>query len=379
MTYCDIILTIVNVYGPNIDDPNFNDILSSDLQCFTCTNVICGGDFNFIFNLDLDKLGGIPRTNFKARDQCLSLIQVHDLVDIWRERNPLYKAFTWSSNNVYCRLDLFLTSRSIVGKVTDCFIQPSLHSDHSAVILKVSLKNCPRGRGYWKLNNSLLLDSAYTQLIESIVTTECQATPTYDPASRWERVKYSIRKESISFSIERARRMRCDERSLLNEIAHLENVCISDDSVESHRKLDIARCNLKLLYKTKLDGIIVRSRARWVEEGEKSSKYFLNLESRHRAHNVITKLKTDNDEILTENADMLKEIRNYYYKLYDLKYCKPSAFFARLPPFDLDLDLSVCEGQLTLQECYNSLSSMSNGKSPGSDGLSVDFYKNFGL
>ncbi|KAJ8049152.1 hypothetical protein HOLleu_01767 [Holothuria leucospilota] len=180
------------------------------------------------------------------------------------------------------------------------------------------------------------------------------ATPTYDPASRWERVKYSIRKESISFSIERARRMRCDERSLLNEIAHLQNVCISDDSVESHRKLDIARCNLKLLNKTKLDGIIVRSRARWVEEGEKSSKYFLNLESRHRAHNVITKLKTDNDEILTENADLLKEIRNYYYKLYDLKYCKPSAFFARLPPFDLDLDLSVCEGQLTLEECYNS-------------------------
>lgn len=71
MTYCDIILTIVNVYGPNIDDPNFYDILSSDLQCFTCTNVICGGDFNFIFNLDLDKLGGIPRTNFKARDHCV--------------------------------------------------------------------------------------------------------------------------------------------------------------------------------------------------------------------------------------------------------------------------------------------------------------------
>ncbi|KAJ8024231.1 hypothetical protein HOLleu_36901 [Holothuria leucospilota] len=37
LTYCDIILTIVNVYGPNIDDPNFYDILSSNLQCFTCT------------------------------------------------------------------------------------------------------------------------------------------------------------------------------------------------------------------------------------------------------------------------------------------------------------------------------------------------------
>ena len=35
---------------------------------------------------------------------------------------------------------------------------------------------------------------------------------------------------------------------------------------------------LERFYDKKTEGIIVRSRARWHEHGEKSNKYFLNLE-----------------------------------------------------------------------------------------------------
>ena len=35
---------------------------------------------------------------------------------------------------------------------------------------------------------------------------------------------------------------------------------------------------LEHLYEEKLQGIIIRARARWCEHGEKSTKYFLNLE-----------------------------------------------------------------------------------------------------
>ena len=34
----------------------------------------------------------------------------------------------------------------------------------------------------------------------------------------------------------------------------------------------------------------------------------------------------------------------------------------------------LCEGKLTLQECWDALSSMKNGKSPGGDGLTKMFY-----
>jgi hypothetical protein len=36
----------------------------------------------------------------------------------------------------------------------------------------------------------------------------------------------------------------------------------------------------------------------------------------------------------------------------------------------------LCEGNITFKECAQSLKLMTNGKSPGSDGYTVDFYKN---
>ena len=37
----------------------------------------------------------------------------------------------------------------------------------------------------------------------------------------------------------------------------------------------------------------------------------------------------------------------------------------------------MCEGQLTVTECFNTLSSFKNNKTPGNDGLTVEFYKAF--
>ena len=38
---------------------------------------------------------------------------------------------------------------------------------------------------------------------------------------------------------------------------------------------------------------------------------------------------------------------------------------------------SLCEGKLTLQECWEALTSMRNGKSPGNDGFMKEFYVAF--
>jgi hypothetical protein len=37
----------------------------------------------------------------------------------------------------------------------------------------------------------------------------------------------------------------------------------------------------------------------------------------------------------------------------------------------------LCEGNITFKECAQSLKLMTNGKSPGSDGYTVDFYNFF--
>ena len=43
----------------------------------------------------------------------------------------------------------------------------------------------------------------------------------------------------------------------------------------------------------------------------------------------------------------------------------------------LDECSNLCEGQLTLSECYAALKEFENNKSPGSDGLTTEFYEAF--
>lgn len=179
--------TIVCTYGPNHDDPDFFSGVSRSLYNFSNTNsaIIWGGDFNFVFNLASDKFGGAQKTNFKARDECLSAMYMHNLVDIWRERNPLSKEFFWHSGiaNIHCRLDYFLISRDIVANVLDAFFQPPLQSDHSLVILSLRCYTECRGKGYWKFNNSLLADKNYTDLIEIVIRRELSNSSSLNPSS----------------------------------------------------------------------------------------------------------------------------------------------------------------------------------------------------
>ncbi|KAJ8047357.1 hypothetical protein HOLleu_06338 [Holothuria leucospilota] len=305
----------------------------------------------------------------------------HDLVDIWRERNPFDKNFTWSSNvtpGIHCRLDYFLISRHASPAVTDNVFSPGFLSDHSFVCLSIGTQEACRGPGFWKSNNSLLNDSKYICLIHELICNQQKENASYDPVFRWELLKFNIRKTSMKFAKERAKEMRLKEKKLIQKIADLEQQFYVNRSPVIHTQLREAQNDLLLYYEYKLKGTMIRSRARWVEDGEKNSKYFFNLEKRNKALNSILKLEKSNGIFLTERNGILEEIRNFYKTLYTSKGCNPESFFDGLPDQNIaDIDLESCEGELTLDECYQALVSMKNDKAPGSDGLSVNFYKTF--
>ena len=54
--------------------------------------------------------------------------------------------------------------------------------------------------------------------------------------------------------------------------------------------INSAKDMLQLFYEEKVKGIIIRARARWHEYGEKSTKYFLNLEKRNHVKKHMSKL-----------------------------------------------------------------------------------------
>lgn len=73
---------------------------------------------------------------------------------------------------------------------------------------------------------------------------------------------------------------------------------------------------LSELRKIKIEGVMLRSRCRYEELGEKPSGYFLNLENRNFMDKVMSKLIDNNGEEYINTADILNLQRQYYQDLY---------------------------------------------------------------
>ena len=57
---------------------------------------------------------------------------------------------------------------------------------------------------------------------------------------------------------------------------------------------------LERIYDKETDGHKVRSIEKWVEEGEKNSKYFVGLEKRNVLRKHITQLKIENGNVIKD-------------------------------------------------------------------------------
>ena len=133
---------------------------------------IIGGDFNTVLEPDVDKIGGISITRAKSREIIKTTMESFDRNDIWRLLNNNTMQFTWHSSSkpyIFSRLDYFLVSNSIVNSVCDCTIIPGFKSDHSIVTMNIHLTSEQRGPGYFKINNSLLLQDNYQEKIRNAI------------------------------------------------------------------------------------------------------------------------------------------------------------------------------------------------------------------
>ena len=89
--------------------------------------------------------------------------------DIFQICHPEDKQYTQRRNNPLKqgRLDYFLISSGMTDIVENCSILACYRSDHSIVQLKLAFSKFEIGRGTWKLNNSLLANKDYLNLIKN--------------------------------------------------------------------------------------------------------------------------------------------------------------------------------------------------------------------
>ena len=155
---------------------------------------------------------------------------------------------------------------------------------------------------------------------------------------------------------------------------------------ENLANLESAKAKYEREYDYIVRGSIICSCAMWFEQGERNSKYFLNLEKSNKKKSCIRKLLRSNGEETTDLSTIMDEIHNFYSNLYDEK-SETQTDYSNCPFFEntssfpklTDSIREKCEGQLTYSECFKVLSTFENNKTPGNDGITIEFDKYFWL
>lgn len=174
-------------------------------------------------------------------------------------------------------------------------------------------------------------------------------------------------------------------KTIINKIQLIER------EIEKIESCDYAQINVKKkrelenesdeLYKYKAKGAQIRSRAKWIDEGERNTSYFLRLENKHQSHNVINKVN-NNGNIYTKTDEILKQLYLYYDDLYSSRHVPNAHIENYLSERNLENKISDKEKEIieifpTLKECAEAVHNMKQNKSPGNDGIPVEFYKMF--
>ncbi len=124
---------------------------------------------------------------------------------------------------------------------------------------------------------------------------------------------------------------------------------------------------------------------RWVyfeEKGEKNNKYFLGLEANNRAKKTMNKQQRADGTMTEDQSEIMDMQKEFYQSLYsnadcvsndDMEYYLEQVATPTLTPEEQ----AICEGELTVEECRKILKAFKDNKSPGNDGITVEFYKKF--
>ena len=99
--------------------------------------------------------------------------------------------------------------------------------------------------------------------------------------------------------------------------------------------LDTKRSELYQLRKKKMEWIKVRSRARWISEGEKTTKYFCNLEKQNFVSKCMNSLVKNCRTKITDQDEILQERFLFYKTVYAKRVCTEADLFDPLNKFQV--------------------------------------------
>jgi len=191
----------------------------------------------------------------------------------------------------------------------------------------------------------------------------------------WDRGKEHLKSFAVRH-VSNPRNERSLSRSVLSALARHPKGRVDDGVVSLMQVYKQFLAQLAAFDLAEAAGIWVRYRIKWAEEGETSSHFFLRMEEKWGAKSWISATRVSN--VVVRDFETICEPWDSFYK--DLFTACPVDLEVQSDLLNcLSLSLSVddaasCDDPVSSNEAHAALLGIAKGKSPGSDGLPMEFY-----
>ena len=368
-------------YGPQWGKMNKEEISAviekfSPLHDHPENNIILG-DFNFV-DFDIDK-----GKKMSSKDQIIkplwdNFLSEKNILDPFRVQCPRKKLFSFLSPQGKSRGDRVYVSEHNIATIKNIrYINSPFPTSHK--ILTFNLQSEPEiGPSSFKMNSSVLNDQMYIEEIEEVYA-DLEEMSIENPVDWWDLFITVVVGVTISYTKRKARIKRDLKAFLLKQINFLDE----QENLNHHQTLEYN------YYKNRLDDIL-QDEIRGHEIRTKGlPKYELNepdistyssFEKRYQSNGVTHQLEDENGQIQSDTSSLLKITEKYYTKLFAksrTNSAKQTQILSNVKSKLSATDRKALDDPLTPKQIEKALLSLANGKSPGPDGITVEFYKAF--
>lgn len=334
-------------------------------------NVILG-DFNCI--IDKNDSNGL---NKNISNGLKTLVTSLGLIDIELKKNNT-RTFTFMRCNSKSRLDRVYSSIDFLEKVRSLETVPVPFSDHHSIIIKFEINRqfmFFHGRGYWKMNSSLLYDLDILNKFKNLYSNLKQRNSFQNLSYWWNNdVKTSIKKffKTENFiTNQQSHREKSFYYNCLKEIIEKQRA-----NIDCSQELALVKSKLIELEQQRLNKIKYKIKPESLQNDEKLSLYQITSFINRNTSSKQLKLRIDGRE--TSDYNLLRnEIFNNFsqkFKKQPVNNDNTDEILNTLTAHLDDHEKHNLAKPIEMSELETALRFSSKRSSPGPDGISYEFY-----
>ena len=391
---------------------------------------VVAGDFNFVMDTKLDKIGGNKKKGTEGRDEQRNWEVEMGVVDIWRKVNPGMVGTTWRSRGkkeekrVRTRIDRTLVDKKIIERTTEVRINRTKTSDHDVITWTLETKVERSKRPFQRIPVEILDDEEYQTEVRKIFEEERGGgrenvdrfkQRCVDKAiEMWRRKKKKKKRNNnkLNKRIEQMRRIIEWTENARIDVAARRKIRRYRRGVEMLRKSNTmmwmgkkigeidrleeveekAEMYLDKLIEEREEGDEKRRRVernmeilREVEEDERSTRsFFGRLKKAHQKEEIFALVEATGSEAGEVERRGKKDIQRiattYYKELWSKRRVSnriKMEMINKIKRRVSEIEKEVLEREIQLDEVEETVKKMKKGKATGVDGVPAEFYQKF--